>query len=63
MFKIAALYKFAKVSNPDNLQTEIRANLKSPAFALCVPLASGQAREVQVGRCRARCHGHLWGDA
>jgi len=29
MFKIAALYKFAKVSNPDNLQTEIRANLKS----------------------------------
>ena len=29
MFKIAALYKFAKVSNPDNLQSDIRANLKS----------------------------------
>ena len=29
MFKIAALYKFAKVSNPDNLEADIRANLKS----------------------------------
>ena len=29
MFKIAALYKFAKVSNPENLQTDIRANLKN----------------------------------
>ena len=29
MFKIAALYKFAEVSNPYKTQTEIRANLKS----------------------------------
>ena len=29
MFKIAALYKFAEVSNPCKAQSEIRANLKS----------------------------------
>ena len=29
MFKIAALYKFAEVSNPHKAQSEIRANLKS----------------------------------